>query len=163
MVSSSFEHTSNVTRAALPASWRQKICQSLWERGIWAYREGSHHGTTQTPSHLHCPCCHWNRLPTEVVMPPSSAGYKEHLDNIHDSYDFILGSLEETGGLDLMILMGPSQPEIFCDSVTRVPRSTEDGSPKEGLIIIFCTQMLCRIYVFLVWSHFFQSQVHWQS
>lgn len=83
-------------------------------------------------------------------MSPSLSEYKEHLDNVLKSYDFILGSLERNRELDLMILMGPSQLETFCDFVTRVPRSTEVGSPKQGLIILFCTQILCRTYLFLV-------------
>jgi len=58
---------------------------------------------------------HWNSVPREVVMKPSLCEFKEHLDN--ELSHVVLGSPMRSRELDSVILMGPFQLEIFCDSI----------------------------------------------
>ena len=57
---------------------------------------------------------HWNRLPREVVGPPSLKVFETNLDAF--LCDLPLGTCFSRG-LDLMISRGLFQPLQFCDSV----------------------------------------------
>ena len=54
---------------------------------------------------------------SKEVMAPSLSEFKEHLDDgLSYSCGFVLGSPGRRRDLDSMILMGPFQLRIFCDS-----------------------------------------------
>ena len=60
---------------------------------------------------------HWHRLPREVVTAPSLPECKKHLDNtLRNMVSFLDGPVWSQE-LDLMILVGPFQLRIFCDSM----------------------------------------------
>ena len=62
---------------------------------------------------------HWNRLPKEVVDAPSLEAFKARLHVALGSLVSWLTTLHIAGGLKLDDLLGPFQPRLFRDSMTK--------------------------------------------
>ena len=60
--------------------------------------------------------CSLEQAPQELFMPPSVSEFKEQRDDSLKSYGLVLGSPVRSRELDLMILMGSFQLEIFYES-----------------------------------------------